>query len=158
MKVLVLAKPTHEAHGRDAGRWQYQIRVELTDGAAEAARRGESAPSLRPLADILERHDADLKCQYDAFAGYCAEAEQRGIDKYPLYAWTKATIEDSAKKAKYTKSFTIHVKGEEVYARERAEALEADLRLLVGGKVVTKMAKHDTNPANNPQPPKRYRS
>lgn len=153
-----MAGPTHESHASDAGRWQYQIRVELADGAAEAARRGESVPSLGPLADILERHDADLKCQYDAFAGYCAEAEQRGIDRYPLYAWTKATIEDSAKKAKYTRSFAIHVKGEEVYAKERAEALEADLRLLVDGKVVTKMAKHDTNPANNPQPPKRYRS
>jgi hypothetical protein len=28
---------------------------------------------------------------------------------------------------------------------------------LVGAGLVTRLAKHDTNPANNPQPPKRYR-
>ena len=100
-----------------------------------------------------------LKCQYDAFAGYCAEAERRGIDEYPLCAWTKATIEDPAKKkAKYTRSFTIQVDGEDVYAREKADALEVDLRPLVGGPAVRRMARRDTNPANNQQPPKRYRS
>ena len=98
-----------------------------------------------------------LKCQYDAFAGYCAEAERRGIGEYPLYAWTKATIEDPAKKAKYTRSFTIQVDGEDVYAKEKADALEADLQALVGGPAVRRMARHDTNPANNLQPPKRYR-
>ena len=111
-----------------------------------------------PLSDLLGRHNATLKCQYDAFAGYCAEAEQRGVDQYPLYAWTKATIEDPAKKAKYIKSFTIYVDGEEVYSKAKADALEADLRPMVGGAMVTAMAKHDTNPAHNPQPPKRYRS
>ena len=39
-----------------------------------------------------------------------------------------------------------------------ADALEAELAPLVGGPAVTALAKHDTNPANNPQPPKRYRS
>ncbi len=42
-------------------------------------------------------------------------------------------------------------------AKDKAEALEADLRPLVGGAIVTRMSKHDTNPANNPQPPARYR-
>ena len=107
---------------------------------------------------MLGRHNATLKCQYDAFAGYCAEAEQRGVDRYPLYAWTRATIEDPAKKAKYVKSFTIYVDGEEVYSKAKADALEADLRPMVGGAMVTAMAKHDTNPAHNPQPPKRFRS
>ena len=138
--------------------WQYQLRINLADEFAEAARRSGSDPGIKPLSDILDRHNATLKCQYDAFAGYCAEAEQRGVDRYPLYAWTKATIEDPAKKAKYIKSFTIYVDGDEVYSKAKADALEADLRPMVGGAVVTAMAKHDTNPANNPQPPKRYRS
>ena len=47
--------------------------------------------------------------------------------------------------------------GAEVYARDKAEALEADLLPLVGGEIVTHLSKHDTNPANNPQPPERYR-
>ena len=62
-----------------------------------------------------------------------------------------------AKEAKYIKSFTLYVGGDEVYARDKADALEADLEPLVGGDIVTRMAKHDTNPANNPQPPERYR-
>ena len=140
------------------GPWQYQLRIELADEFAEGARRGSGHPGIKPLSDILGRHNATLKCQYDAFAGYCAEAEQRGVDQYPLYAWTKATIEDPAKKAKYIKSFTIYVDGEEVYSKAKADALETDLKPLVGGTVVTAMARHDTNPANNPQPPKRYRS
>lgn len=149
---------TKKASDTATGRWQYQLRVDLADEAAEAARAGESHPALEPLTGILDRHNAALQCQYDAFAGYCAEAERRGVDKYPLYAWTKATIEDPAKKARYVRSFTLYVDGDQVYSKARADALEADLLPLVGGAAVTAMAKHDTNPANNPQPPKRYRA
>ena len=137
--------------------WLYQVRIDLADEVAGAARRDPGDPALGPLPDILRRHDATLKCQYDAFAGYVAEAEREGVEGYPLYRWTKATIEDPAKKAKYTKSFTLYVHGQEVYPKEEADALEAELRPLVGGGVVTRLAKHDTNPANNPQPPARYR-
>ena len=149
---------TRKTSGAATGQWQYQLRINLSDQAAEAARAGEDHPDLEPLAAILARHNAVLKCQYDAFAGYCAEAERQGVDRYPLYAWTKATIEDPVKKARYVKSFTLHVDGDEVYGKDQADALEADLAPLVGGPAVTAMAKHDTNPANNPQPPKRYRS
>lgn len=138
--------------------WQYQLRITLADDVAEAARAGDDHPGLDRLRDILDRHNAALQCQYDAFAGYCAEAERQGTDKYPLYAWTKATIEDPAKKARYLKSFTLSVDSEEVYSKARADALEAELQALAGGAAVTAMAKHDTNPANNPQPPKRYRA
>ncbi len=68
-----------------------------------------------------------------------------------------ATIENPAKKAKYLKTFTLYVDGNEVYAKESADVLESDLQPLVGGEMVTRMSKHDTNPANNPQPPERYR-
>jgi len=144
--------------GTVAAPWRYQLRIDLVDEVAEAVRTGEGHPGLRELSDILARHDAVLHCQYDAFAGYCAEAERKGVDKYPLYAWTKATIEDPAKKARYVRSFTLYVDGDQVYSKAKADALEADLRPLVGGAAVTAMAKHDTNPANNPQPPKRYRA
>ncbi len=137
--------------------WQYQVRIDLHAAFAEAARRDPGDPALKPLADILRRHSAMLRCQFDAFAGYVAEAEERGSENYPLYEWTKATIEDPAKQAKYTKSFTLYVDGDEVYAKEKADALEADLGSLVGGGLVTRLSKHDTNPANNPQPPARYR-
>ncbi len=139
-------------------RWQYQLRIRLADDLAETARRDPAAPELAPLPQILARHNAALACQFDAFARYVAEAERRGTAENPLYAWTRATIEDPAKKAKYLRSFTVHVDGAEVYSREKADALEADLRPLVGGPLVAALSRHDTNPANNPQVPKRYRS
>lgn len=138
--------------------WKYQIRVYLENDFADVARRDPDDPVLSPLADILSRHHATLKCQYDAFADYVAEAERHGAEAYPLYKWTKATIEDPAKKDKYLKSFTLYVKGDEVYGRAEAEALEADLAPLVGGALITRLSKHDTNPANNPQPPAKYRT
>ena len=139
-------------------RWKYQVRINLGPSFAAAARRDPQDPSLGALPAILAKYEARLKCQYDAFADYVAEAEREGVDRYPLYAWTKATIENPAKKAKYIESFTLYVAGEEVYAKDLADALEADLQPLVDGRFITRLAKHDTNPANNPQPPARYRA
>jgi hypothetical protein len=133
--------------------WQYQLRLTLSDAVAQTARSDPADAAIAPLTEILVRHRAALKCQFDAFADYVAEAEEQGTEGYPLYAWTKATIEDPAKKAKYLKSFTLYIDGHEVYAREIAEALEAELRPLVGGALISGMFKYDTNPANNPQPP-----
>ena len=139
-------------------RWQFQIRIRLEDAAAESARSDPSAAVLEPLPGILTRHDAALACQFDAFAGYVAEAEREGIGEYPLYAWTKATIEDPVKKARYLRSFTVHVSGAEVYPKAKADPLERALAPLVGGPVVAALTRHDTNPANNPQIPKRFRA
>ena len=137
--------------------WKYQIRINLTEGTAEMARRDPDNPALKPVTDILTKHNAALKCQFDAFADYVAEAEKQGTEHFPLYKWTKATIEDPAKKEKYIKVFTLLVADEEVYAKDIADALETQLKPLVGGGLITQIAKFDTNPANNPQPPERFR-
>ena len=100
---------------------------------------------------------ASMKSQFDAFAEYVVEAERNGTEQYPLYQWTKATIEDPAKKQKHLKSFSLHVKGRELYSKDEADALEADLETLVGGGVITRISKHDSNPEHNPQMPERYR-
>jgi hypothetical protein len=134
---------------------KYQLRLTLNDTFAPVARNNPADPRMSPVADILKRHDAVMKCQHDAFAGYVREAEANGVEKYPLYEWTKATVDDPVKEAKYTKSFTLYVGGDEVYAKDKAEALEADLQPLVGGPIVAKMFKYDTNPANSPQPPRK---
>src|ERR1700736_3020772 len=90
--------------------WQYQVRFDVNDSAmAESVRRKLRDMPLAPLFAILAEHRAALKCQFDAFAEYVAAAEENGIENYPLYQWTKATIEDPAKKEKYIKSFTLHV-------------------------------------------------
>ena len=147
--------PEPEDHA--AHLWRYQLRLRLADDAAETARRGGDSSLLAPLRRILEAHNATLRCQYDLFADYCAEAEQQGVETYPLYAWTKATIEDCVKKAKYVRAFSIYIDGDEVYDKARADAIEAELQPLVHGGVVAALARHDTNPANSPQIPECYR-
>jgi hypothetical protein len=105
--------------------------------------------------DILARHRAVAKSQFDAFSEYVAAAEERGIEGYPLYEWTKATIQNPTKKEKYLKSFTLYVDDQEVYAKEIADSLESDLQPLATSGLITRISKYDTNPENNPQPPQR---
>ena len=133
---------------------KFQLRLTVRDEYAPLARTHPADPSLSSLTSILSRHDAVLKCQFDAFADYVHEAERNGVSAYPLYEWTRKTIEDPAKKAKYLKCFTIYVEGEEVYEKDKADAIEAELKPLVGGPVVAKMFRYDTDPAHNPQPPR----
>lgn len=137
--------------------WQYQIRVYLTDGLAAVASSDRKDPALQPLIDVLDRHDAALVNQLRAFERYVADAEKEGLANYPLYKWTKAVIEDPAKRAKLLTTFTVHVSGSEVYPKSAADALETDLQGLLDGRPLTRMTKHDTNPANNPQAPAQYR-
>ncbi|TDX63429.1 hypothetical protein EDE12_10767 [Methylosinus sp. sav-2] len=136
---------------------RYQIRLNISDDYAELARTDPQNAALAPIAAILAKHHAALSNQFDAFAHYVAEAEKQGVEHFPLYKWTKATIEDPVKKAKHVKSFSLYVEGEEVYPKAAADALEADLTPFVGGGVVEKLSKHDTDPAHNPQAPAHLR-
>ena len=133
---------------------KFQLRLTLSDEFAQVARNVPGDPSISTLTDILNRHDAVMKCQFDAFADYVREAEANGIENFDLYEWTKKTIDDPAKKSKYTKSFALYVGGDEVYEKDKADALEAELKPLVGGPIVAKIFKYDTDPAHNPQPPR----
>ncbi|AQH04523.1 hypothetical protein A9R05_37070 (plasmid) [Burkholderia sp. KK1] len=132
--------------------WQYQVRIRLAPEHAALARHDPAHEKLAPINALLIRHDAQMKCQYDAFADYVAQAERDGVEHYPLYRWTRETIENPAKKAKYLEAFTLYVNGDEVYDKALADALEADLRALASEAIVD-IRKYDTNPAHNPQPP-----
>ena len=76
--------------------------------------------------------------------------------KYPLYKWTKATIEEPSKKEKYLKSFTIYIEDNHVYSKKKAELLELDIKLIKRREYILEISKYDTNPENNPQIPKQY--
>ncbi|MFP3656069.1 hypothetical protein SB777_34740, partial [Burkholderia sp. SIMBA_052] len=67
----------------------------------------------------------------------------------------RATIENPEKKAKYLQSFTVYVNGEEVYDKEVADVIEAELLALTGEGAIRSVSRFDSNPANNPQPPQR---
>ena len=107
--------------------WQYQLRIYLPDELVETVRLRSDDPALGQLPEILQKHGASMKSQFDAFAEYVVEAERNGTEQYPLYQWTKATIEDPAKKQKHLKSFSLHVRGRELYSKDEANSLEADL-------------------------------
>ena len=129
----------------------------MSDDLAEVARLDRDSPVLRPLTSVLDRHQAVLVSQFDAFAAYVAEAEAEGVENFPLYRWTKAVVDDPAKRAKHVGAFAMRVSGAEVYPKAVADALEADLLPLIGGGVVARMSRHDTNPANNMPVPEAYR-
>ncbi len=136
--------------------WQYQIRVYLPDSIAALARTDPAATALQPLNAVLTRHDATMVSQLAAFEAYVAEADREGPAAYPLYSWTKATIDDPAMRAKHGTSFSIHVAGQEVYPSPVADALEVDLKSLAGSPLVTRMSRHDTDPAKNLPIPRQY--
>ena len=142
----------------DSGDWKYQLRLQIADEFAESVREGSHLKDLERLYEILTTHDATVVCQYDAFADFCVRCESNGEKDLPLYKWTLATIQDPTKKAKYIKVFTVYVRGDEVYDQSLADALENDLQPLVSNGVVEKLSKYDSNPANNPQVPQKYRS
>ncbi|TAM54311.1 MAG: hypothetical protein EPN57_06740 [Paraburkholderia sp.] len=135
--------------------WQFQVRITVVPELADTLRtpHGERDERQALLDAALRERNAALKCQFDAFAEYVEEAEAVGPDRYPLYQWTKDTIADSQKKAKYLRSFTVYVGGEAVYDRETADWLHARLTALASKAGIESVTRFDTNPANNPQPP-----
>lgn len=137
--------------------WLYQIRFKLSPENAALIHSGKSLSFFDEIIGILERHNASAVCQYDAFAGYVAEAEKYGIAEYPLYKWTKATIEDTEKKAKHLAAFAVYVNDEQVYLKDLADAIENDLRSFLASGELIALTKHDSNPQNNPQPPAHLR-
>ena len=136
--------------------WLYQVRVYFSLNFVNLYNSNKSSDLKTKLLQILQKNDADLLSQYDGFMGYVLEAEKNGIDNYPLYQWTKDSLENSSKTEKYRTSYTIYVNNEEVYSKEEADNLEKDLKLIIDKVSILRISKHDTNPANNPQPPSKY--
>ncbi|MFM0073758.1 hypothetical protein PQQ86_21625 [Paraburkholderia sediminicola] len=135
--------------------WQFQLRITVSPELANHLRADPTGASHSALRHVLDKHNATLKCQFDAFADYVHEAEKRGLENYPLYQWTRQTIENPEKKAKYLQSFTVYVNGDEIYGKEITDVMESELTALASEDGIKSVARFDTNPANNPQPPKR---
>jgi hypothetical protein len=134
----------------------YQIRIYFSSEFSRLFKSDNVSDSKDKLLLVLSRHNADLLSQYDGFMGYVIEAEKNGIDNYPLYQWTKDSLEQKSKNEKYNNSYTVYIDGEEVYERNLAENIENELLNMVDKKSILRISKHDTNPKNNPQPPLKY--
>ncbi len=144
----------HEIMGDEL---EYQVRFNLTAEFTELARNHPASERFAPLYAVLKKHNATMKNQYDAFADFCKLAEKNGDTDTVLYRWTKATIEKPEKKEQYAPRYTVYADGgKETYSKEVADAVEADLKPLIGLGIITKVDKFDTDPANNPQAPARF--
>ncbi|MDP9097156.1 MAG: hypothetical protein M3N26_11505 [Pseudomonadota bacterium] len=131
-------------------RWQHQVRLYVD----EAGRALLDDPA-HPLHTVLRRHDAVLVSQLDAFEAFLADPEQA---ETPLGRWTAATLADPEKRAKHRLSIALRIGGAEVYHRDAADALEAELRPFVEDGTLQRLSRHDTDPAGNLPIPAEFRS
>ena len=107
------------------------------------------------LNSLLEVHDASLICQYDAFVNFINECESKDETDNPLYKWTKETTEDEIKKNKYKNIYSVIVNNQQVYKEEIADSIKQKIEKK-NLKTIISMDKFDTQPKNNPQPPKKF--
>ncbi|HEY0295801.1 MAG TPA: hypothetical protein VGC69_10760 [Bordetella sp.] len=139
-----------------ADAWQFQIRINVSADLAASLRNDPTAAGHPTIRDVLRAHNATVKSQFDAFAEYVSEAERTGKENFPLYRWTKETIGNPEKKTKYLQVFTVSVDGREIYGEDAADPLQAQLSALGEDAGIKSVSKLDSNPANNPQPPRRF--
>ena len=135
--------------------WLYQIRIKVSEKLSEDLRSVNNLGLSKEINKIASENNSRLVCTFDAFAEYCEEAEREGIEQYELYHWTKSTIDNPEKKAKHLKSFAFYEGDNQVYSKELASSIELSLKNLDSGDDIVEINLIDSNPANNPQPPKR---
>ena len=134
--------------------WLYQIRIKVSDKLSEDLRGTHELELSQAINRIAYENGSRIVCTFDAFAEYCKEAEQNGIEHYELYHWTKSTIENPEKKSKHLKSFAFYEGDNQVYNKELAVSIQQSLEKLDSGNDILEINLIDSNPANNPQPPK----
>ena len=134
--------------------WLYQIRIKVSNKLSEDLRGANDLELSKQITKIATDNDARLVCTFDAFADYCEEAERVGIEKYELYHWTKSTIDNPEKKAKHLKSFAFYQGNNQVYSKKLACTIEQCLKELESQDDIVEINLIDSNPKNNPQPPK----
>ena len=133
----------------------YQIRLDVSEDIAQEVRNKNYNKLNEKIASILLKVKGELICQFDAFNSFVLECEKENNTNNPLYKWTKDTIKNNVKKKKYLKSFTIYVNGEQLYEKKCADYLEYEIKKLKEKKIL-KVYKYNSDPKNNPQPPKKY--
>ena len=134
--------------------WLYQIRIKVSKKLSEDLRGANNLELSKAILKIATDNNAQLVCTFDAFSDYCEEAERVGIEEYELYHWTKSTIDNPEKKAKHLRSFAFYEGNNQVYSKELACTIEQRLKGLESDNDIVEINLIDSNPKNNPQPPK----
>ena len=124
----------------------YQIRLNVSDNFTDND----------VINELLENHKASLMCQYDAFVFFVRECENKKETDNSLYKWTKDTIEDEIKEAKYKKIYSVYVDKQQVYKENIADKIIEEITSL-NLSTIESIDKFDTQPKNNPNPPEKYK-
>ena len=130
----------------DHGEILYQIRLNVSDNFTDND----------VLNKLLESNNASLMCQYDAFVFFVRECENKKETDNSLYKWTKDTIEDEIKESKYKKIYSVYVDKQQVYKENIADKIIEEITSL-NLSTIESIDKFDTQPKNNPKPPKQFR-
>ena len=135
--------------------WLYQVRIKLSQDLADDLRSERNLDISKKINNIARKHQTRPVCTLDGFLDYVKEAEQNDIEEYPLYHWTKSVVDDPQKKIKHSKSFAFYFGDEQIYEKQRAQSLYNDLLELNDENKIEEIKIIDSNPRNNPQPPKK---
>ena len=134
--------------------WLYQVRITLNQSFADDLRSGRNLDLSKEIYKIAKNHKTRPVCTLDGFLDYVKEAERNDIEEYPLYHWTKSVVDNPQKKIKHSKSFAFYFGDEQIYEKQRAQSLYNDLLELNDENKIEEIKIIDSNPTNNPQPPK----
>ena len=137
-----------------SNKWLYQVRIKLPQNFANDLRNDSNLNLSKEINKIAKKHKTRPVCTLDGFLDYVKEAQKNGIEEYPLYHWTKSVVEDPKKKIKHSKSFAFYYGDEQIYEKRLAESLYNDLLEFNNENKIEEIKIIDSNPRNNPQPPK----
>ena len=116
----------------------------------------EAMQALRDATNaFIERHADNPEIE-----GY-KEAVEHFFDRCcRLYLWTKETVQKQMVKGEngfYSTRFSIYADGgQEVYSKDVADQLEADLQPLKEAGMIKVIQRFDSDPKNNPQAPEKF--
>ena len=134
--------------------WLYQVRIKLPQDLADDLRSDSNLDISEGINKIARKHQTRPVCTLDGFLDYVKEAERNNIKDYPLYHWTKSVVQDPDKQIKHSKSFAFYFGDEQIYKKELAVSLYNDLVEFNDENKIEEIKMIDSNPRNNPQPPK----
>ena len=134
--------------------WLYQVRIKLPQDLADDLRNYSKLDISKEIIKIAKKYQTRPVCTLDGFLDYVKEAEKNDIKDYPLYHWTKSVVQDPDKQIKHSKSFAFYFGDEQIYEKKRAVSLYNDLVQFNNENNIEEIKMIDSNPENNPQPPK----
>ena len=134
--------------------WLYQVRIKLPQDLADDLRNYSKLDISKKINKIARKYQTRPVCTLDGFLDYVKEAEKNDIKDYPLYHWTKSVVQDPDKQIKHSKSFAFYFGDEQIYEKKRAVSLYNDLVQFNNENYIEEITMIDSNPENNPQPPK----